>query len=303
MGCAPRVEEDSSRHVDGCRFEASAGPPTVVDPGRTVAFASPIRKALAVSGVAVLLSSAALAIFVASRRPSLDREWDEDVSVLSGVETLVDGRVRLTNVRDWRYTRESVVSKEYFPATYDPSDIVGLWMYEQELGFGGRIAHTFLVFEFPESYGDARWVGLSVETRREVGESYSLVAGVLRGFEVTHTWATEVDLVTRRVELLGYPLTRYRVTVPREYLGRIFEQFAEETAALATTPRWYNTLTTNCTNSLVSYVNDVKADAIPWNYSLVLTGRADTYLAELGYVDLGSARPITRDWLAANSLR
>jgi len=262
-----------------------------------------IRRAATVLGAVALIAAAAGALVVGLRRPSLEREWDEDVRVLAGVEQLADGSVMLTDVRNWRYTREAIVSKEYFTGRYDPADIVSLWMYEQELGFGGRIAHTFLVFEFPESYGDGRWVGLSVETRREVGETYSLVAGVLRGFEVTHTWATEEDLVTRRVELLDYPLTPYRVSVPSTYLGPMFEQFVRETAALATTPRWYNTLTTNCTNSLVNYVNEVKADAIPWNISLVLTGRADTYIAELGYVDLESALPITRDWLAEHPLR
>lgn len=253
--------------------------------------------ALAAVGVGVT------AVVVVSRRPSLERAWDEDVSVLAAVERLPDGAVSLARVRDWRYTRDSVIGKDYFTARYDPTEVVSLWLYEQELGFGGRIAHTFLVFEFPESYGAARWLGLSVETRREVGEAYSLVGGVMRKFEVTHTWATEADLVTRRVELLDYPLTRYRVTVPSEYLARIFVQFVEETEVLATTPRWYNTLTTNCTNSLVAYVNRVRPDAIPWNYSLVLTGRADTYLASLGYVDLASAQPITREWLAASRLR
>jgi hypothetical protein len=254
-------------------------------------------------GAAILVAGAVTASVVAARDPALDREWDEDVRVLAGVETLADGGVRLTNVRDWRYTRDAVVSKDYFDARYDPADIRSLWLYEQELGFGGRIAHTFLVFEFPDSYGNARWLGLSVETRREVGESYSLVGGVMRKFEVTHTWATEEDLVTRRVELLDYPLTRYQVTVPEAYFAPIFEQFVEETRTLATTPRWYNTLTTNCTNSLAAYVNEVKAGAIPWNYSLVLTGRAEGYLARLGYLDLASAQPITRAWLESSSLR
>ena len=113
----------------------------------------------------------------------------------------------------------------------------------------------------------------------------------------------EEDLVTRRVELLDYPLTRYRVSVPNEYLARIFRQFVDETAALATIPRWYNTLTTNCTNSLIAYVNEVESGAIPWHNSFVLTGRADAYLTGLGYLDTASAQPITRDWLAANPIR
>jgi hypothetical protein len=261
------------------------------------------RKLTLALGTPVLLGTLLAAFAVLRREPSLSRTWDEDVRVLSGVERLPGGQLRLAQVRDWRYTRDAVVSRDYFAGVYDPEDVEGLWLYEQELGLGGRIAHTFLVFEFPESYGEARWLGLSVETRREVGETYSLLGGVLRAFEVTHVWANEVDLVTRRVELLDYPLTRYRVTVEPESIARVLRQFVDETAALAATPRWYNTLTTNCTNSLIGYVNELSPGAIPWHHSFVLTGRADTYLAGLGYVDLESAQPVTREWLAANDLR
>jgi len=237
------------------------------------------------------------------RVPSLTRDWDEDVRVLSGVETLSNGALRLTDVRDWRYSRDAALSKDYVAVDYDPADVSSLWVYEQDLGIGGRIAHTFLVFEFPESYGANRWLGLSVETRRESGETYSLVGGVLQKFEVTHIWATEEDLVTRRVDFLDYPLTRYRVTVSNESVARLFRQLVAETAELARTPRWYNTLTTNCTSSLIQYVNEVEPGSIPWHYSFVLTGRTDEYLARLGYLDAGSAQPVTREWLAANSLR
>ncbi|MDH3207973.1 MAG: DUF4105 domain-containing protein, partial [Gemmatimonadota bacterium] len=135
------------------------------------------------------------------------------------------------------------------------------------------------------------------------GETYSLVGGVLRAFEVTHIWATEEDLVTRRVELLDYPLTRYRVSIPAESIEAILRQFLDETAQLATVPRWYNTLTTNCTSSLIGYVNEVSPGAIPWHYSFIFTGRADTYLASLGYLDVASAQPITREWLETQPVR
>lgn len=263
------------------------------------------RRRKIAAGLVALLGVGVFAIIVLLlvRRPSLTRDWDEDVRVLSGVEDLPDGSIRLTAVRDWRYSQDAVLSKEYRPVVYDPADVVGLWAYEQELGLGGRIAHTFLVFEFPERYGDDRWLGLSVETRREVGETYSLVGGVLQKFEVTHIWAREEDLVRRRVEYLDYPLTRYRVTVENETAARLFRQFTRETAELAVTPRWYNTLTTNCTNSLIRYVNTVDPGAIPWHYSFIFTGRTDDYLARLGYLDPGSAVHVTRDWLAEHPLR
>lgn len=258
---------------------------------------------ITVAAALLLVAVVATLSVVAARQPSLQRAWDEDVAVLAGVELLPDGSVRLTDIRDWHYTRDSVVSKHYLDARYDPADITGLWLYEQELGLGGLVAHTFLVFEFDERYGRDRWLGLSVETRREAGEQYSLVGGMLRAFEVTHIWATERDLVTRRVEYLDYPLTRYRVDVPEEYLGRIFLQFLRETAALATEPRWYNTITTNCTSSLIRYVNQAEPGAIPRHYSSVLTGRADEHLRRLGYLDSDHARRITRGWLAENDVR
>ena len=260
---------------------------------------SGIRLAL-LAVLAVLVGTAAL---VGSRRPSLDLDWDEDVRVLADVDFRPDGTIALGHIRDWTYAGDSVVSRRYFDGRYDPDDVEAMWLYEQELGLGGRIAHTFLVFQFDEVYGDERWLGLSVETRRERGEKYSLLRGMLKGFEVTHVWATENDLVRRRVEHLDYPLTRYRVDVPADYRARIFRALAGETAELAKTPRWYHTLTTNCTSSLIRYVNRAEPGAIPAHYSSVLTGRADDHLARLGYLDPGSELAVTRGYLAANPLR
>jgi len=251
----------------------------------------------------LLFSATGAAAFVASRTPSLARVWDEDVEVLAGVELRDDGLVRFTNIRDWRYTQDSVVAKRYFDATFDPQDIVDVWMYEQQLDDLGWIAHTFLVFEFDRTYGPRRYLGLSVETRRESGEEYSLIGGMLRSFEVTHIWATEADLVTRRVEFLDYPLTRYRLDIPAEYNARIFVKLASETRELATTPRWYNTATNNCTSSLIRYVNESEPNAIPLHYSYVFTGKVDDYLEALGFLDPEYALAVTRDYLAANALR
>lgn len=240
----------------------------------------------------------------ALRDPSLEREWDEDVRVLAGVDIAPDSTVRLTHVRDWRYGVDTIVSRPYFDATFDPRDIVDLWMYEQILDDErGLIAHTFVVFEFDSTYGDARWLGLSVETRRETGEKYSLVGGMLRAFEVTHIWATERDLVTRRVQFLDYPLTRWRLDLTPEQRARIFVRFAEETRDLAVRPSWYNTVTRNCTSSLVRYANESRPGTIPWHHSWVFTGRMNEYLAELGYIDHASRQHITRDWLATQALR
>lgn len=262
-----------------------------------------MRKKLGLVLRCVAVGALGVAVFVLLRSPSLDRDWDDDVRILAEVDASDSASIGFTGLRDWSYGRDAIISKSYFNASYDPRDIVDLWMYEQQLDGRGLIAHTFVVFEFDESYGSHRYLGLSVETRRESGEEYSLMGGALRSFELTHIWATEDDLVTRRVEYLDYPLRRYRLDIPAEYRGRIFLKFAQETAGLATTPRWYNTLMNNCTSSLIQYVNESEPDAIPMHYSYVLTGRVDEYLAKLGYMDSDDSLSIDRAFLASNSVR
>jgi hypothetical protein len=258
-----------------------------------------IRRAL----VALFVITLVLLIVVSLRVPSLSRAWDEDVSVLAGVEVSNDELVTLTQIRDWNYAISSISSKKYFDAAFDPKDIVAMWMYEQQLDASGLIAHTFLVFEFNESYERGRYLGLSVETRREQGEEYSIIGGALRAFEITHIWATEKDLVTRRVQYLDYPLTRYRLEIPAEYRSRIFLKFVNETRSLASVPRWYNTVINNCTSSLIKYVNESEPGAIPLHYSYALTGKVDEYLEQLGYKASGYSLHITRKFFETHDLR
>jgi hypothetical protein len=262
-----------------------------------------MKKVLRRTLLAFLVLALVLLILVSLREPSLSRTWDEDVSVLAGVEISNDEAVMFTQVRDWSYAISSISSKQYFDASFDPDDIVAMWMYEQQLDASGLIAHTFLVFEFDESYGRGRFLGLSVETRREQGEKYSIIGGALRSFEITHIWATEKDLVTRRVQYLDYPLTRYRLEIPAEYRSRIFSKFARETQGLASVPRWYNTATNNCTSSLLKYVNESKPGAIPFHYSYALTGKVDEYLEQLGFKAADYSLRITREFLASHELR
>ncbi|MEJ2539493.1 MAG: DUF4105 domain-containing protein [Gemmatimonadota bacterium] len=92
-----------------------------------------------------------------------------------------------------------MVSRGHLDGYCHPGDLREIRLHEQ--AFDGRewIAHTFLVFEFDASHGDRRFIGLSMEARREIGEDYSIPRGMLRGFEAALVWATGEDLATRRV--------------------------------------------------------------------------------------------------------
>ena len=254
---------------------------------------------LAMAGAVV----AAGLLLLALRRPSADRNWAEDMRILARPAPPTPGEVRMRDVRNWRYGAGTVLSRDRLDGAWDPGEIQEIWLYEQEFDRRGRFAHTFVVFEFPETYGDRRFLGLSMEARREEGETYSILRGAFRGFEAIHIWATEEDLVTRRVVYAGDPVIRYRLVVSPEARSSIFLRMVEETRLLLDNPRWYNTVTYNCTSSLIRYANESEPGAIPLHYSWVLTGRIDEYLTRLGYLDASSTRTITPEVLLREGLR
>lgn len=225
---------------------------------------------------------AIIATVMMARTPQLERDWDPDVRVLAAVAIEADGsQFTVSNVRNWRYSNDGAISHEYFSETYRLADLTGMSLYEQILDQRGLIAHTFVVFEFTDSYAHPR-LGVSVETRREIGEQYSLIQGALRGFELTHTWASEIDLVERRVKYLGYSLTKYRVQQALEHQQQYLANFLEQTSALSHTPRWYNTFTSNCTNMIINAANEIEPGFLPFDKSFVLTGLAAEYLISRG---------------------
>lgn len=262
-----------------------------------------IRGRLLLVGGGVVAAALLAGVLSATSTPSMDREWAEDMRILARGEVSPEGLVRLVDVRDWRYAPDSVVARDYAEGTWDPEDLGEIWLYAQEFDAQGWTAHTFLVFEFDESYGDRRYLGISMEARREEGESYSILRGLLRGFEAAVVWATEEDLVSRRAIYAGAPVQRFRLQVEPETRAAVFRGMVEETGALEERPRWYNTALYNCTNVLIRYANDVTPGAIPLHYSWVLTGRIDEYLERLGFLDPAATRTFDREDLLEGRLR
>lgn len=231
-------------------------------------------------GIVVLLFFLVALMF---KDPLLDREWDEDVGVLAGI-TLNDDRFTITNARNWTYEDGAIIDQDYFTETYTYDGLQGATFYLQPLDATGLVAHTFVVFHFNESYGEYRDLGISVETRRESGEEYSLLGGLFRKFELTHTWATEQDLVDRRTRFYDYSVIPYSITVPLDQQQAILKTLLAQTQRLAVEPVFYNTALHNCTNSLAQYINRTYPESIPWHWSFIITGLSASYLETLGYI-------------------
>lgn len=244
-------------------------------------YRSPLLVLLAVFVVVVLFAILRLNLM----QPRDDRNWEPEFANLTTFEDLGGGRWRLNDLRHWTWNESGPGQTIWGERIIDENAVSALWYYVQPFGGWEGIAHTFLVFELNgKDGGAASYIGVSVEARRQTGEVYSALAGLFRAYELTYLWASEKDLLTRRVLYLPDELYGYRLNVPPQTARAALRHFIARTNELAARPRFYNTLFSNCTNELAKTVNDGGGDFIPYHYSFVLTGYADRYLHRLGYL-------------------
>lgn len=230
--------------------------------------------------IAVLLSACVSAPGVA---PSNDRDWEEVHSRVSAVRWLSASRFAISNVRDWAWGPDGPTRKNWHTRQFDVRETQAIWYFVEPLSFAKSMAHTFATFEIGR--GERRqFLTVSVEARREVGESYSPLRGLSNAYELIFAWSTEKDILIDTVTRLGHPLQAYRVNVTPEQAGIILRGFLDRTNELAQKPEFYNTLEHNCTSELAEVVNSKFDKPIPPHSSFVLTGNAARYLHSLGFI-------------------
>jgi hypothetical protein len=133
------------------------------------------------------------------------------------------------------------------------------------------MAHTLILFEF----GDDRLIGLTVEARREENEDYSAVWGAFNKFELAFIWSTSRDLLGRRAIFLKKDILVFPLALSDDQKVAFLKSVLGKTKDISEKPRFYNTLTSNCTNELA------KAAGLGWHYSWVLTGYSPERLFDL----------------------
>jgi hypothetical protein len=134
-------------------------------------------------------------------------------------------------------------------------------------------------------FDDGRYLAISVEARRETGETYGIVKGLLRRFELMYVVGDEQDLIGRRVVVDSAEVYLYPIRAARQDVRAMFTQMLERANAIYRQPEWYNSLTNNCTMNLVRHVNRIAPGRIPTSWRLVLPGYSDQVAHRLGLID------------------
>jgi len=239
------------------------------------------RPARAAAGLAAAL--AVVALWWASILPREDRDWADEVR--HGVTAERDGnRVTLHAIRDFAWQSEDMATERWRSASFDLDRLDRVDLYSS-VWSSPAIAHTLVGFGF----SDGQYVVFSAEIRKERGESFSEVGGFFKQFELVLIAATADDIVSLRTDARGEHVTRYPLKLSREQMRAAFLAFADQANALAAQPKFYQTLTTNCT-TVVFQLARVVEPGIPFDWRILASGYLPGYLYDHGIID--TSRPL-----------
>jgi len=234
----------------------------------------PFARALALAGLPCVLVLAWWLLIP----PSNERAWLPDVARTP--TAIQEGSVvTLAGVRDFDYRSETGYDERWQTRHYDLEQLVGLDLFVCYWG-PTLYAHTILSFVF----ADGPPLAVSIETRKERGESYSALRGFFRQYELVYVMADERDVVRLRTSFRGERVYLYRLATPKDRARALLEQYLNEANALAQHPAWYNALTENCTTGIWRNVRAIAPDARP-DWRLLANGSVDALLYERGLLD------------------
>lgn len=247
--------------------------------------------------VAYVALFAGLLLWWSALEPSNDRDWQADVAVLPHA-TVGGDFVTLHNIRNFAYRSETDYTPAHYGKRFDLSKLEGVdlvavyWM-------GTAIAHIFVSFAF--AGGDQ--LAVSIETRKERGESYSTLKGFFRQYQLYYVVADERDVVRLRTNYRRDPpedVYIFRMRGPIENGRRLFMEYVKKINALKAQPEFYNTLTTNCTTNIWFHTL-VNAGHPRFSWKILASGYVPEYLYDTGRLDTGVAFPELKQRAHVNS--
>jgi len=213
--------------------------------------------------------------------PSNERDWEPENAVLA--HATIDGdRLTLHNIRNFDYRSETDFTPAYYDRTFDLRQLEEVDLFAV-YWMGPSVAHAFLSFGF----ADGAHVAFSIETRREKGQSYSSVRGFFRQFPLYYAVGDERDIVRLRTNYRHTPPEQvylYRLRGRLEAGRRLLLEYARQLNSLSQRPEWYNTLTSNCTNS-IWLLTRLDPDHLPYSWKILVSGYLPKYLYEQGRLD------------------
>lgn len=211
------------------------------------------------------------------KTPSNDRIWNKDQKILSYANFDENNKnlIHIYNIRNITYRNETDFDVYYYNRTVNIENLETLdYMVEDLEGFPG-FAHTLLTFGFK----DGTHTAISVEIRKEVGEHYHPVTGVLAKFELMYVIADERDVINLRANYRNDTIYLYPINISKQSLDNLFVNMLIKTNKLTTKPLFYNTFTSTCTTNLAEEASiSTNQSFLRYHPYILLPGYSDKIL-------------------------
>lgn len=221
-----------------------------------------------------------LVLYWLSLRPSNQRAWVTYQAVMP--EAIFKGdTVQIRHIRNFRYDKKEHFVPRYYDKNFKLNALKRVWFVVVPFGRWRGVAHTMLSFEFEG--GD--FVCISPEIRREKGEEFTPIAGLLRQFEFMYVVADEADVIQLRSNIRKRKVWMYPIRAGKKEARILFENILKEANQLLKQPVFYNTLSKSCSTAIARHVNQVVPGKIPMNWRVFAAGYSDFLAYQLGLID------------------
>jgi len=210
--------------------------------------------------------------------PSDEGQWADDVArITTGT---VDGdHVTLHDVRNFDWHSRTDYVQRWETRSYDLAGLRSVDMIMSHWRFR-KIAHMLMSFGFD----DGSHIVFSVEVRRCKYQEFSEIGGFFKEFPLSIIASDERDVVRVRTNVRGEEDYLYQLRLPPSAIRLLFLGYVDEANALAATPRFYHTVTMNCTVLVYQMMKRIVGH-LPLDYRLLLSGYLPEYVYELGGLD------------------
>jgi hypothetical protein len=257
----------------------------------------PLRRRRWLRATLIVLAAAALAwvALIVLVRPSNTRDWSPDQARLA-TASFDSHIVHLHNVRNAVYRSSQDYDVHWEERDIDLDALTSVWFVVEPFADWRGPAHTFLSFGF----ADGDYLAISVEIRKERGESFSPLRGLLRQYELIYVIGDERDLIGLRANHRHDLVYLYPIRTTPERMRALLVSMLDRANALAADPEFYNTLSDNCTSNIVDHVDHIVPGRIPLSFATVLPAFSDDLAYDLGLIDTELPRESYREAFRIN---
>ena len=194
--------------------------------------------------------------------------------------------ITIHNIRNTHYRTATDYSTSYFDATFPLAELTSVDLITVPFQGLPAIAHVEISFGFT----DGRHLGVSVEARYEVGESYDPLSGICNQFELIYVIADERDMIRINTDINQNNVYLYRLSLTQQEIQAMFLDIMNRANKLSTQPEFYHSIRNNCTTNIIAHINQAKPNAVPREYRALFSGYLDHLLYD---VELITKEPST----------